>query len=91
MVVEPIDGANFRSDVEISFPILGANAPDAFALNRTHGKTMKPRVLALYLGLAGLALTAAIIAAFAFNASHTQKVKDAQPKNNMVFNWGSSS
>ena len=52
---------------------------------------MKPRVLALYLGLAGLALTAAIIAAFAFNASHTQKAKDTQPKNNMVFNWGSSS
>ena len=55
------------------------------------GKTMKPRVLTLYLSLGGLVLTAAIVATFAWTAKATPTDTSQQPKNNMIFNWGSSS
>lgn len=52
---------------------------------------MKPRVLTLYLSLGGLVLTAAIVATFAWTAKATPTDTSQQPKNNMIFNWGSSS
>jgi hypothetical protein len=52
---------------------------------------MTPRVLTLYLGLGCLLLIAAIVAAFAWTESHAKKPSHIEPKNNMVFNWGSSS
>lgn len=51
---------------------------------------MKPRVLTLILGLIGLLLTGAITAAFAYNYKD-EVPKSSKPKNEMVFNWGSSS
>jgi hypothetical protein len=53
---------------------------------------MKPRFLTLYLSLVTLVLiAAAIVTGFALTASDAKKAPSIPPKNNLIFNWGSSS
>ena len=51
---------------------------------------MKPRILALYLALAGLVLSSTIITIYAYN-SKTGVPKTTKQNNEAIFNWGSSS
>jgi hypothetical protein len=51
---------------------------------------MKPRVLTLIFGLVGLLLTGVISVSFAYSYKN-ETPKSPKQKNEVIFNWGSSS